>query len=75
MGGGAASFTESLSGAGRMSGSRVDWRVEGEWVNHENTILFVGRVLGQVMLYGERERGGETETGKTKIVDKEIQNH
>ena len=60
-----------------MSGSRGDRRVEGEWGNHKNNLLFVGRVLGQVRLYGEKENmeeggGGQTETGKTNIVNKEI---
>ena len=33
---------------------------------HENALLFVGRVLGQVQLYGEREGGGErVEDGQT----------
>ena len=41
-----------------MSESRVHWRVEGARGNHENTIFFVGRVLGQVQLYREREREG-----------------
>ena len=34
-----------------MSGSRVDLRGEGEQGNHENTLSFVVRVLGQVLLY------------------------
>ena len=41
-----------------MSGSRVDWPVEGARGDHKITLLFVGRVLGKVRLYGERERGG-----------------
>ena len=41
-----------------MSGSRVDQRGEGKRGNHKNILPFVGRVLGQVRFYGERERGG-----------------
>ena len=53
-----------------MSGSRVDQQVEGARGDQENTLPLVGKVLGQVQLYGERERGGgQTQTGKTKIVD------
>ena len=41
-----------------MSRSRKDRLAEGDLGNHENTLLFIGRLLGQVWLYGERERGG-----------------
>ena len=44
-----------------MSGSRVYRRGEGKRSDHEKTLPFVGRVLVQVRLYWERERGG----GKT----------
>ena len=40
-----------------MSRFRVDLRVEVARGDHENTLPFVGSVLGQVRLYGERERG------------------
>ena len=59
-----------------MSGSRVDRQVEGTRGDQNNTLSFVGRVLVTLRLYGERKRGGgHTETGKNKIVDKEIQYH
>ena len=41
-----------------MSGSRVDWRVEGAQGDHKNTLPFLGKLLGQVGLYEEMERGG-----------------
>ena len=57
-----------------MSGSRGDRRVEGEQGDHKNTLPFVRRVLGQVRLYGERERVGEggkmDRDRETNIVDK-----
>ena len=45
------------------------WRVEGAQDDHKNDLPSVGKVLGQVRLYGERGRGGggETETGTTII--------
>ena len=41
---------------------------EGEREDHKNTLPLVGRVSGQVRLYGESERGrgGRRETGTTK---------
>ena len=52
--------------AERKSGSRGDWRGEDARSNHKNTLLLVGRVLGQVQLYGERGTGrGQTDTGTT----------
>ena len=61
-----------------MSNSSVNCQGEGNRGDHKNTLTFVGRVLGQVRPNGEREReggggGGCTETGKTNIVDEEIQ--
>ena len=52
------------------SGARRNRRVEGAQGDHENTLLLVGRVSGQVRLYRERGRGGgrETETS-TKIIE------
>ena len=38
--------------------ARGDRRGEGARGNHENTLLLVGRVLGQVRLYREKGRGG-----------------
>ena len=46
----------------RPSGSlgKGDQRGEGERSNHINNLPFVGRLMGQVRLYGERGRvGGE----------------
>ena len=44
--------------ADRESESRRDRRGEVVQGDYENTLLFVGRVLGQVRLYGKRGRGG-----------------
>ena len=65
-----------------MSGSRVDRLGDGERGDHENTFPFVGRVSGQLRLYGERERGGRGDgqrrgkpifsTRNSKIIDKEL---
>ena len=52
-----------------MSGSRVNGRVEGARVDHENTLPFLGRVLGKLRLCRKRDRGGGAGTRKTKIVD------
>ena len=38
--------------------ARGNRRGEGERGDHENNLPLVGRVLGQVRLYGERGRGG-----------------
>ena len=48
---------------GRLLGGRQEVRArgyrwgEGARGDHENTLPFVGWVVGQVWLYGERERG------------------
>ena len=64
------------TGTGRLLGGQQEGRVqgtgglEGAQDDHENTLPLVWRVLGQVRLYGEREReggGGQTETGTTII--------
>ena len=54
---------------------RGNRRGEGERGDRENTLPLVGRVLGQVRLYGEKGRGGggQTETS-TKIFER-IQEH
>ena len=46
-----------VTGTGRRLGGRQDVRVQGDrrvdgaWGDHKNTLLLVGRVLVQVMLY------------------------
>ena len=49
-------------------------RREGEQGDHENSLLFVGRVSGHVRLYEYWERWGEggiwMDTGKYMVIDK-----
>ena len=45
------------------SRARGDQRGEGARGDHKNNIPLVGRVLGQVRLYGERGRGGGDRDG------------
>ena len=53
----------------RLTGPRPGG-TDRERGDHENTLPLVGRVLGQVQLYGERGRreGGQTETS-TKMIE------
>ena len=54
-------------------------RRKGKWGDHENSILFIGRVSEQVQLYGGKLEGEvrlrRTETGKSNIINKELQDH
>ena len=58
-GGGGAKRNRDREAFGRPSGSpgQGDRQGESKQGDHENTLLFVGRVMGQVRLYGERGRG------------------
>ena len=49
------------------SEARGNRQGEGERDDHENTLPLVGRVSGQVRLYEERGRGGQTEPS-TKMI-------
>ena len=42
---------------------RVSWRMRSSG-RHKNNLLFVGRLLGQVQLYGERESWGGGREGR-----------
>ena len=43
---------------GRMNRSTANRRMKGNQGNQNNTLMFVGRVLGHVWLYEERYFGG-----------------
>ena len=55
--GGHGAETGRLLGVRQEVWARGDQRGEGTWGDHEKTLLFVGRLVGQVRLYGERGRG------------------
>ena len=60
-----------------MVPGRTDRR-EGDWGDHKNSLPIIERVSGHILLCEEREgRGGggvrRTETGKSRIRNKEIQ--
>ena len=56
-------------GTERSCGRQEGWvqQDEGARGDHKNNLPLGGRVLGHVRLYGERGRGGQTETGTTSI--------
>ena len=57
---------------GRLGGrhevrARGDRRGEGARGDHENNLMFVGRLWDKYVCTGKRGSGGQTETGTTSI--------